>query len=137
MKLTIIKQLNGTFKVAYPSDYENAKKIPLNEPFEINYKKSRNYKFLQKFFVLVQMVYDNQEQYNNIHKLRSDLIIESGYFTEHVNFHGEVRKEAISISYESMDEIEFNEFYARFVDAIVRVYKWDKQDLVDAVLEHF
>lgn len=137
MKLTLIKQLNGTFKVAYPSDYENAKKIPLNEPFEIDYKKQRNIKFHRKFFALIKLVFDNQEQFSNIEILRKELTIEAGFYNEYPNYQGEVKKDAKSISFSSMDEIEFNEFYDRIIDAIVKIYKWDKQDLVDNILEHF
>jgi len=137
MKITLIKQLNNTFKLAYPSDYDNAKKIPLNEPFEYKYKMSRNLGFHKKFFALINMLFDNQEQFTNKDFMRKQLTIEAGYFTEEVGFHGEVIKEAISISFASMDEIEFQEYYNRFIDTIVRLYKWDRQDLVDNVLQYF
>ena len=44
MKINLIKTLNGSFKPAYDSDLENAKKIALNEPIEFNYTKKRECK---------------------------------------------------------------------------------------------
>ena len=61
MKLTLIKQLNNTFKLAYDSDYDKAKKIKVGEAYECEIKQSRNIKFHRKYFALINMVYDNQE----------------------------------------------------------------------------
>ena len=50
MKIQVVKNLNGTLKPAYDSDYESFKKIPLNEIIEIEYKKQRNIRFHRKLF---------------------------------------------------------------------------------------
>lgn len=44
MEFNLIKTLNGTFKLAFDSDFEKAKQIPLNVPFEVKYIKKRNAK---------------------------------------------------------------------------------------------
>lgn len=120
----------GRIVPLYDSDYESFKKVRKNTPLKFKVTQPRNYKFHKKFFALINMVFDNQEVYNNIEDLRSDLTIESGFFQEHENFKGEVIKKAKSISFSKMDEIEFNSLYNNFLDTIILVMKWDKEDIM-------
>lgn len=137
MKITLIKQLNGTFKVAYNSDYDIAKKIKVNEPIEFEFKNKRNIRFHRKFFALLNMVYENQEIYNNIDHLRNDLTIASGYYYERANIHGEVIIDPKSINFASMEQIEFNEFYNAILDTITKYFNFDKQDIIDNINQFF
>lgn len=137
MKISLVKTLSGVFKLAFDSDFENAKKIPVNEPFEIEYKKVRNYKFHKKFFALINMVYQNQERYNNIDELREHLTIASGYFNISYDLDGVEQKKVKSISFASMDEIEFNEFYNAVIDTIIKYFHFDRQDIIDNIEQYF
>lgn len=137
MKITLIKTLNGSFKPAYDTDYEKAKKIKPNEPYEFEYKKPRNYEFHKKFFALVNLVYQNQEQYTNAEHLRKDLLIEAGYYDTRYNLQGIEIQEAKSISFAAIDEIEFNEIYSAVVDAIVKNFHFDKEDILLNVEQFF
>ena len=137
MEITLIKTLNGSFKPAYDSDYEKEKKINLNEPLIYSYSKPRNYRFHKKFFALVNMVFDNQEQYTNIEHLRKDLTIESGFYDTRYDLHGNQVLEAKSISFASMDEIEFNELYNRFVDTVIKYFKFDREDISENIQQYF
>lgn len=136
MEITLIKTLSG-FKACYDSDSEKAKKIPLNEPFVVTYTKKRNIKFHRKFFALINMLYDNQEQYNNVEYLRKDLIVESGFYDLRYGIHGEEIKEAKSISFANMDETEFSELYNRVIDTIVRCFNFDREDIIENVTQYF
>ncbi len=137
MKITLVKQLNGQFKLAYDSDFEQAKKIKAGEFYEFSYSKPRNYMFHKKFFALVELVYQNQEAYSNKDDLREDLTIDAGFYRVTTNLQGNEVKKAKSISFAQMDEIEFNEFYNRFIDSVVRWLKIDKQDLIDNIQQYF
>lgn len=66
MKIQVVKNLNGTLKPAYDSDYESFKKIPLNEIIEIEYKKQRNIRFHRKLFSLLNLAYSNQNIFDNL-----------------------------------------------------------------------
>ena len=136
MEITLIKTLSG-FKACYDSDSEKAKKIPLNEPFVITYTKKRNIKFHRKFFALMNMIFDNQEKYNSIEHLRKDLIIAAGYYDTRFNFEGVEILEAKSMSFSSMDEIEFSELYNRIIDVIVKYFNWDREDIIENVTKYF
>jgi len=137
MKITLIKTLNGAFKLAYNSDYELAKKVPLNEPIVFEWSKPRNLKFHKKFFALLNMVYENQEQYNNIEHLRKDLTISAGYYYLRFNIDGIEVQEAKSISFAKMDDNEFSEFYNRIVDVVVKWLGIDKQEIIDNIEQYF
>ena len=137
MKIALIKQLNNTFKIAYDSDWEKAKKIKPNECYEFEYKKPRNYKFHKKVFALFNLVYQNQEHYNNIDHLRKDLTIASGYYERRKNFQGDEALEARSISFASMDEAEFGEYYSAIVDTIVKYFHFDKELIKENVEQYF
>lgn len=137
MKIILIKQLNNSFKLAFNSDYEIAKKIPLNEPIEFEFKKVRNYKFHKKFFALLNLVFENQEVYNNIEHLRKDLTISAGYYDLRHNFEGVEIVEAKSISFAKMDEIEFSEFYNKILDVVVKWLNIDKQNIIDEIEQFF
>jgi len=137
MKLSIVKTLSGTFKVAYDSDFEKAKSIPVNVPFEIEYKKKRNILFHRKFFALIELVYQNQEVYNNKEHLRKDLTISAGFYDIRHNFEGVEIYEPKSISFSNMDEVEFSELYNRFIDVVVQWLGIDKQSIIDEIEQFF
>ena len=137
MEIQLVKTLSGVFKLAFDSDFEKAKKIPLNEPFIVTYVKKRNAKFHRKFFALINMVYQNQERYNNYDELRKHLTIASGYFNLTHDLDGVEQKEAKSISFASMDETEFSDLYNAVIDTIIRYFNFDKQDIIDNVEKYF
>ena len=137
MKITLIKQLNNSFKIAYDSDYETAKKIKVGEPYEFEFKNVRNLKFHKKFFALINMVFQNQEIYQNIDHLRKDLTIAAGFYDSRANLDGEEIKEPKSISFANMDNDQFSEFYNAVIDVIVQYFNFDKQDILDNIEQFY
>jgi hypothetical protein len=137
MKLFLVKQLNNTLKVAYNSDYDKIKKLKVGEEYQCEIKQPRNLKFHRKFFALINMLFENQERYNNSDRLRKDLIIEAGFYDEWVDLHGVINKEAKSISFASMSEDEFQDLYSKVIDVIVQYFHFDKQDIIENVEQFF
>jgi len=137
MKLMLVKGFDNKFTCAYDSDLEKLKKIKPNEPIECTITKKRNIMFHRKFFALLNMVYQNQERYNNIDHLRKDLTIEAGYYTERPNLEGEAIKEADSISFAKMDDHTFQEYYNRVIDVIVRYFGFDKELILTNIEQFF
>lgn len=137
MKLTIVKQLNNTFKVAYDSDYETLKKIKVGDLLECEIRKPRNYKFHKKFFALLNLVYQNQERYSNIDDLRHDLTIVSGYYTERVDIQGETLKKANSISFAKMSEDDFTKLYESFLTSIQKYFHFDKETIQENIEQFY
>ena len=137
MKLTVIKQLNNTLKVAYNSDYELIKKLKVNTEYQCEIKRPRNYKFHKKYFSLIKMLFDNQERYNDINDLRHDLIIEAGYYRKYINIQGVEVKTALSISFAKMTQTDFDELYSKTLDIIVEFFNFDKQDIITNVEQYY
>lgn len=135
-KISLVRTLSG-FKPAYDSDFELSKKIKLNEIYEYEFKKTRNYEFHKKFFALVNMVFQNQEQYINFEHLRKDLIIESGNYVLRYDLLGVEIREAKSISFSSMDEIEFSELYNSVIDVIIKYFHFDKEEILENVEQYY
>ena len=135
-KLILIRTLSG-FKTAYESDHEQAKKIKIGEPYEYEYKKTRNILFHRKFFALIKLVYDNQEQYQNIEDLREDLTVEAGFYRITYNLHGEEIKKAKSINFSSMDDTEFSELYSAVLKVIEHYFKFDREEIAEEILRYF
>jgi len=138
MDLTLIKTLNGSFKLAFDSDFDKAKQIPLNEPFEVKYTKKRNAKFHRKFFSLINLCFQNQDRFNNLEHLRKELIICSGHYELIFDLEtGQQKKEALSISFANMDETEFNKLYTDVLNVICDKFLFDKQEVLDNVSQYF
>jgi len=137
MDIYVIKTLSGHLQPCYDTDIDSLKKIPLNEPIKISYTKQRNAKFHRKFFALVNLVYMNQEVYNNIDHLRKHLTIAAGFYDITYTLEGVETKEAKSISFSKMDDVQFSEFYSRFIDVIHEYFGFDKQELIEQVDQYF
>ena len=137
MKLNLIKTLSG-LKLAYDTDHDNYKKLPLNEVFEVTYTKKRNSKFHAKFFALINLCYQNQNHFNNFEHLRKELIICAGHYELIFNLDtGDQKKEALSISFASMDETQFNQLYSDVLQVICDKFLFDKEDVLDNVEKFF
>lgn len=138
MELYLIKLPNNDFRCAYDSDYDEMLKIKTGEAIKVTINKARNYKFHKKAMALIKMVFDSQEFYTNMTELRNHLTIEAGYYTESVNFFtGAIERKAISWSFESMDEHEFNKVYERIKDVIVLHSNLTTDAIKDNINQHF
>jgi len=132
----MVKQLNGSFLPAHDSDLELARQIKVGDVYRFQYSKPRNYKFHKKFFALMDLVFQNQENYTDRNELREDLTIEAGFWFEKTNYiTGEVTKKAKSINFSSMDENEFGELYRAMLDTVIRVFGWEGSDIEANVAE--
>ena len=137
MKLLVVKTTFG-LKPAYDSDLENFKKIPLNEIFEIEYKKRRNVRFHRKFFSLINLYYSNQDNYTNVDDLRHDLLIVSGFYEDKTNYlTGEITRVSKSLKFSSMDELEFNQVYEAVKNTISKLLSVSNEELEREVEQYF
>lgn len=138
MKFFVVKQLNQTFKPAWDSDLEAFKKIKAGEIMEVEIKKARNPKLHNKFFSLLNLAFSNQDLYDNKDEFREDLTIEAGYYIERVNkFTGEVKKYAKSISFASMDDLEFQDLYSDILRVIVKLLGCTNEDIIENIEQYY
>lgn len=127
MKIKLLNTAEG-FKCLLDEDYEEKRKLKIGQVYEAEIKQVRNPKFLRKFFALLRCSWEylseRQQEFfhNNPEKFRETLLLLTGYSE---SFYDPNRKEwlerAKSISFGSMSESEFSDFYERAKDAIYQL----------------
>lgn len=122
--------------VLYPLSPEDGEKIskPRDDLLCIEYVQKRNVKFHRKFFKLLQIVFDQQEKYSNKEDLRVEILLKSGQYTEHITTKGELIYIPKSMSFKSMKQAEFDEFYNKALDVCLKYFcNGTRQSLEDQV----
>lgn len=133
MKITLVR----TFKGLIPydvSDEAKLKKIPFDTALEYDISVPRNLKLHKKFFALLNLAFENQEEFVSAKTFRSAVIIGAGYYEEQQRLGGEISIEAKSISFAKMDEAEFQNLYNDVLNTIVKYFGWEKTNLEEALL---
>lgn len=146
MELTVIKLPTGAL---IPADGESADaltKVKSGKILRLKGSQPRNYKFHKRFFALLQVGFDAweppEQEYRGLpvqkclDRFRKDLIVAAGYFDPVVNLKGEVRAEARSMSFGSMDQEEFEALYSAVCDVLLqRVMRNYTRDDLDQVVD--
>lgn len=129
--IVLIKTPSGQLAPADPQAAEYIAKLKLGAIIKGKFTKARNPRFHRKAFALfqlgfeawepAQLTYKGQIVAKDFDRFRKDLTILAGFYEPVTNIRGEVRLEAKSLSFGSMDEVEFAKVY----DAILNVI-WAK-----------
>ena len=137
MKITVKKTYLGLVP-ASRGEYDKLEKAKFidGELYEVEINKKRNIKFHRKFFALINLCYDNQEYYKDIEDLRKELVIGAGFSRDVVTHHGEIKKEALSLSFSSMDEIQFEDVYNKVLTEVMIMLDCDNES-INEQLENF
>jgi hypothetical protein len=78
---------------------------------------------------LINLCFENQEHYKHVEDLREELVIDSGFFRETVTHLGEVKRKALSLSFASMDEIQFEDVYNKVLSEVMLMLDCDNEDI--------
>ena len=125
----------------YDSDLDEKHRLRIGDNVLCTIKRPRNYEFHKKYFALLRLTVANlphliqqQLQIFTEEDLLDCLKIDLGLFT--TRWHGgrQIVKTG-SISFAKMDNTEFEKFFSRSVDAILRIYLrgTDRQALIEEV----
>lgn len=125
----------------YDSDYEEKQRLKVGDTVLCSIKRPRNYEFHKKFWALLRLTVTNlphliqqQMQIFTEEDMLDCLKIDLGLYS--TVWHGgkEIIK-AGSISFAKMDESEFERFFQRSVDVILRIYLrgTDRQALIEEI----
>ena len=101
----------------YNSDLEEIVKLKQNTDYKFEVVHPRNYEFHKKFFALINLGFENQDKYKDYTEYRTIKTMQAGFFKMIITDKGKVFVPE-SISFASMDEIEFGEVYNRVLDII-------------------
>ena len=125
----------------YDSDLDQKHRLRIGDNVLCTIKRPRNYEFHKKYWALLRLTVANlphliqqQMQIFTEEDLLDCLKIDLGLFT--TRWHGgrQIVKTG-SISFAKMDNTEFEKFFSRSVDAILRIYLrgTDRQALIEEV----
>lgn len=115
-----LQKLNKQFLPADEHSEEIAKKFDEGCVFRCEAWKERNYLFHKKYFALLAVAFENQDKYDNGEAFRKEVIMRAGYYEKHVHLTGQASYTAKSISFKSMDEMEFEKLYQTSIDVILK-----------------
>lgn len=109
-------------------------KVGHGEHVQADIKRPRNLAHHRLFFALLNLVFENQEYFRSVDDLLDALKIAIGHTKTVVLKSGE-HKVPLSISFASMDQAAFNEFFDRAADFLCTevVPNMDKGALLDEV----
>lgn len=128
MKLLLLNTSEG-LKPCYDEDYDNKKKLKLGFVYQVEIKKARNVEFHRKYFKLINLSWEYQNEgvinhfKNNVDLFRKTVEMSAGHCD---TIYSIPRNEWIetpkSISFEKMDEIEFQTLYEKVKDVLFSVF---------------
>lgn len=109
--------------VLFPSDEEtqaNMEKFKTGEHYRVTITKERSLPFLRKYMALVSLVFENCDRFTNKEQVLTELKLQTGHYEEHVTLGGKLIYKPKSIAFESMDDVEFANFYDKSLDVIIK-----------------
>lgn len=134
MKLFCKNTLSG-LQPLYPSDVDEKKKLKLGEMYEVEIKHPRNIGLHKKFFALINIGWENSDLDMPFETYRKYITMKAGYFKTYTTDKGTFY-DAESISFSSMDQIQFEEVYDRVLNVIIKDIGADRKD-IETVLINF
>ena len=112
---------------------EEFQKIPMNDNVMVEIKKARHPQHHRLFFALLNLTIHNTEDFPSVDLLLTWLKIKLGHVETVIWEEGKTYYVPKSISFTSMDQMEFREFFDRAIDVIVQKYGWDRPALLQEI----
>jgi hypothetical protein len=117
LDLLLVRQ-GQRLAAADPISLEALESIREKETVTAVIRRARNPGHHRKFFALLNIVFPHQDQYATIQDLLNALKVATGYFTTGLTIDKIPYMMPKSISWASMTQTEFEQFYNRVVDII-------------------
>lgn len=120
----LVKGLNNTLTPYNESDSETLRKFAHNSIIKAVIKKPRNFNFHKKYFALLNIAYQNLPEhltsyYPSFEVFRSIIQMKAGYYTPVLTDKGGEIFLPKSISFSTIDNIEFEKIYNSVYDVII------------------
>lgn len=135
MKAYLLKTISGLV----PFNPETEKwynRLNIGVAISVEAHTIRNYRFLKKWFALLNVGFDNwlpgevNSKYGvpakNFERFRADVIILCGFYDNVVRLDGSVRIEPKSVSFAKMTEERFADLYSKTIDVMLK-YVYDSE----------
>ena len=133
MILELVRTPSGLAPISDDS-VKAVSKIEMGYTVYLEYKPRRNYKFHKKLMAMLNLILNNQTEYKSVDNILTECKYDAGYYDIHITHNGEQRLIPKSISFATMDNEEFAEFYSSAVDTCLGLVPIGKEELEDAIL---
>lgn len=148
-ELVLAKTAGGALVPVDPDSAAFVAKLKVGAGVRGKFKRQRNLKFHRKAFALLwfafdmwdapQLEYQGQRVAKNFDRFRKDVTILAGFYTAVTNFRGEVRLEALSLSFDAMGDDEFERVYKAILgvvwERVLRAKGYDSPEKVQAIVD--
>ena len=128
MKISLVKDY-VSLKPADSQAEEALGQFKRGEIILVEIVKSRNPAHHRKYFALLKVTFDNQDVYKSFDELKAVCLCEIGYCQTFVDKDGTVIKSPKSISFETLDQLEFSDIYERSLDWMANLLGTDPETL--------
>jgi hypothetical protein len=99
------------------SDLDELMRLKQNTDYKFEVVHPRNYQFHKKFFALLNLGFANQDKYKDFTEYRTIKTMQAGFFKMIITEKGKVFIPE-SISFNSMDELDFEKVYKTVLELI-------------------
>lgn len=135
MKIYLRNTAQGLIPV-YPSDYDYKRKLKIGRDYLADIRHPRNYQFHKKFFALVNLCYENYDTEMPFDTFRRWLIMRAGFVKAFATDRGTFY-DAESISFSSMDELQFEGVYNRVLNVVIKLLGLSEGEITENLLTFF
>ena len=119
-------RFDGTYLFpASPDSIEVYSKLKQGDEYMVTTKRARNPGHHRKAFALLKQVFENQEKYETMNDLLTEFKLQCGHYKEHISLGGRVVYNPLSISFEEMEQDDFNAFYNRMIDVAIKYFNYE------------
>lgn len=137
MLLEFTKGADGKLIPCSDKSIDKVFKIKSGDIVLMDYKSKRNVMFHRKGFALLNLIFENQDKYDNLESMRKEFLLKAGHYDIHVTLKGVPLYIPKSMSFAEMDELEFAEIFSKFIDiALKHFVTMEKQELEEAILRY-
>jgi|TARA_R100001530_G_C4320819_1_gene155709 hypothetical protein len=125
----------GKLVPADPKAEASIAKLKHGECIQVDVRRPRNLKHHMLFFAMLNLVFENQEYFRSVDDLLDALKIAIGH-TKTVVLKSGAHKVPLSISFASMGQVAFDDFFDRAANFLVTevIPGMDKKALLDEVM---
>jgi len=117
MKAVFKKHISGLAPKSVAAE-DMLKKIRLGDLVTVDIQRPRNIAHHAKFFAMLQLIHENQDHYTSVEDILTAFKFAIGH-TRKIKVRAGIVEIPKSISFASMDQAAFDEFYTRALDFVV------------------
>jgi len=134
------RKVSGVLVPLYDQDVLAFQKIAGGDVVYKDFKKIRNPYFHRKGFALLNLIFENQDQFDDFEEFRRWMKVKCGVYKEYI-INGRAIIEVGSMSFAKMDDYEFGQVYSRIINValkycVPRTWSYEEADrLVNQILQ--